>query len=141
MDKPIPLVVLPHGGPFKYRDKFDFDPDHQWLASCGYAALNVNFRLSSGFGKGFVNAGNGQWGGNAHLDVIDAVEACIAKGITEKGKLAIFGASYGGYEALASLTFSPGFYTCVVAICGPSNLKTILDSLPKFWEWPAGSSR
>lgn len=134
VDTPIPLVVMPHGGPFKVRDKFEFNPYHQWLASCGYAVLSVNFRLSSGFGKEFVNAGNGQWGGKAHLDVIDAVEACIAKGITQKEKLAIFGGSYGGYESLASLTFSPKYYTCCVSICGPSNLKTVLDNVPQFWE-------
>jgi dipeptidyl aminopeptidase/acylaminoacyl peptidase len=135
VEKPIPLVVVPHGGPFKVRDKFQFNRHHQWLASCGYAVLSVNFRLSSGFGKGFVNAGNGEWGGKAHLDVIDAVEACIAKGITERGRLAMFGGSYGGYETLASLTFTPEYFTCCVAICGPSNLKTVLDNVPKFWEF------
>ncbi|MCK4934058.1 MAG: S9 family peptidase [Simkaniaceae bacterium] len=135
VDAPIPLVVVPHGGPFKVRDKFEFNPYHQWLASCGYAVLSVNFRLSSGLGKAFVNAGNGQWGGKAHLDVIDATEACIAIGLTEKGKLAIFGASYGGYESLAALTFTPDYFTCCVAICGPSNLKIVLGSVPEFWEF------
>lgn len=135
VDRAIPLVVVPHGGPFKVRDKFRFNPYHQWLASCGYAVLSVNFRLSSGFGKAFVNAGNGEWGGKAHLDVIDAVEVCIAKGMTERGKLAVFGISYGGYESLACLTFTPEYFTCCVAICGPSNLKTVLDNVPKFWEF------
>lgn len=135
VDASIPLVVIPHGGPFKVRDKFEFDPYHQWLASCGYAVLSVNFRLSSGFGKAFVNAGNGQWCGKVHLDVIDATEACIAKGITEKGKLAIFGGSYGGYESLVALTFTPDYFTCCVAICGASNLKTLLASFPEFWEF------
>lgn len=135
VEKPIPLVVVPHGGPFKVRDKFQFNPYHQWLASCGYAVLSVNFRLSSGFGKAFVNAGNGEWGGKAHLDVIDAVEACIEKGITQRDKLAIFGGSYGGYEALAGLTFSPDYFTCCIALCAPSHLKTILDNVPKFWEF------
>ncbi|MCH9633474.1 MAG: Dipeptidyl aminopeptidase BIII [Chlamydiae bacterium] len=137
VDKPIPLVVVPHGGPFKVRDKFEFNSYHQWLASCGYAVLSVNFRLSSGFGKAFVNAGNGQWGGKAHTDVIDAIEACITRGLTETGKLAIFGGSYGGYESLAALTFTPDYFTCCVAICGPSNLKTVLGSVPKFWEFTA----
>lgn len=105
------------------------------LASCGYAVLSVNFRLSSGFGKEFVNAGNGEWGGKAHLDVIDAVEACIAKGIANRKRLAVFGGSYGGYESLASLTFTPDYFTCCVAICGPSNLKTVLDHVPQFWEF------
>lgn len=135
VEKPVPLVVVPHSGPFKVRDRFQFNRYHQWLASCGYAVLSVNFRLSSGLGKAFVNAGNGEWGGKAHLDVIDAVEACIAKGITEKGRLAVFGGSYGGYESLASLTFTPEYFTCCVAICGPSNLKTVLDNVPKFWEF------
>lgn len=135
VDKAIPLVVVPHGGPFKVRDKFRFNSHHQWLASCGYAVLSVNFRLSSGFGKAFVNAGNGEWGGKAHLDVIDAIEACIAQGITEKGKLAVLGGSYGGYESLACLTLTPEYFTCCVAICGPSNLKTVLDNVPKFWEF------
>jgi dipeptidyl aminopeptidase/acylaminoacyl peptidase len=134
VEKPIPLVVVPHGGPFKVRDKFQFNRYHQWLASCGYAVLSVNFRLSSGFGKAFVNAGNGEWGGKAHFDVIDALEVCIDKGITERGRLAVFGGSYGGYESLASLTFTPEYFTCCVAICGPSNLKTVLDNVPKFWE-------
>ncbi len=135
VDAPIPLVVMPHGGPFKVRDKYEFNPYHQWMAGCGYAVLNVNFRLSSGFGKGFVNAGNGEWGGKAHLDVIDAVDYCIAKGITSRGQLAIFGGSYGGYESLAALTFTPDYFTCCVAICGPSNLKTVLDNVPQFWEF------
>jgi dipeptidyl aminopeptidase/acylaminoacyl peptidase len=135
VNAPLPLVVVPHGGPFKVRDRFEFNPYHQWLASCGYAVLSVNFRLSSGFGKAFVNAGNGQWGGKAHLDVIDAVDACVAKGIADRTKLAVFGGSYGGYESLASLTFSPEYFTCCVAVCGPSNLKTVLDNVPKFWEF------
>lgn len=136
VDTPIPLVVVPHGGPFKGRDRFEFSALHQWLASCGYAVLSVNFRLSSGFGKEFVNDGNGQWGGKAHLDVIDAVEACIAKGLTQRGKLGILGASYGGYESLASLTLTPDYFTCCVSICGPSRLKTVLDHVPQFWEFP-----
>ncbi len=135
VDKPIPLIVMPHGGPFKVRDTFAFNPYHQWLASCGYAVLSVNFRLSAGFGKQFVSAGNGEWGGKAHFDVIDAVESCIAKGITQRGQLGILGGSYGGYESLASLTFSPQYYTCCVSICGPSNLKTVLDNVPLFWEF------
>jgi len=137
VDSPIPLVVVPHGGPFKVRDKFECNPYHQWLSSLGYAVLSVNFRLSSGFGKEFVTAGNGEWGGKAHLDVIDAVETCIGMGITERGKLAILGGSYGGYETLASLTFTPDYFTCCVSICGPSSLKTFLDLCPQFWEFTA----
>jgi len=135
VEKPLPLVVVPHGGPFKVRDKFEFASFHQWLASCGYAVLSVNFRLSSGFGKAFVNAGNGQWGGKAHLDLIDGVEECIKRGITEKGKVGIFGASYGGYASLAALTFTPDYFSCCVSICGPSNLKTVVNNVPQFWEF------
>ncbi len=139
LDSPLPLVVTPHGGPFKARNRFVFDADHQWLASCGYIALSVNFRLSAGFGKEFVNAGNGEWGKKAHLDVIDAVEACIEQGLTDRGKLAIFGGSYGGYETLAALAFTPDYFTCGVAICAPSNLKSVLNSVPEFWEWTESS--
>lgn len=134
-EKPLPLVAVPHGGPFKVRDRYEFYPFHQWLSGCGYAVLSVNFRLSTGFGKSFVNAGNGEWGGKAHLDVIDAADACIAKGITEKGKMAILGGSYGGFESLAALTFTPDYFTCSVAVCGPSNLKTVLAGVPQFWEF------
>lgn len=132
--QPLPLVVVPHGGPFKVRDKFEFNPYHQWLASAGYAVLSVNFRLSSGFGKAFVSAGNGEWGGKAHLDIIDAVHACIDQGITKEGQVAILGGSYGGFEALTALTQTPNFFVCCIAICAPSNLRTVLTSIPEFWE-------
>ncbi len=134
--KPLPLVVVPHGGPFKVRDIYEYSPDHQWLSNRGYAVLSVNFRLSSGFGKDFVNAGNGQWGKKAHQDVLDAVKWCIDSKIADKDKVAVFGGSYGGYEALASLTFSPDVFACAVAICGPSNLKTVLNRVPFYWEFP-----
>ena len=133
--KPIDLIVFPHGGPFKVRDYYSFDPYCQWLSSCGYAVLHVNFRLSSGLGKTLVNAGNGQWGKKAHLDVIDAVEACIEQKLTEAGKVAIFGGSYGGYETLAACAFSPDFFKCAISFCGPSNLQTVLSKVPNYWEW------
>lgn len=135
LDEPIPLVVFPHGGPYKVRDRYEFNPYHQWLSSQGYAVLSVNFRLSSGFGKKFVNAGSKRWGKEPHLDIIDVVNACIEKGLTEKGKIALVGGSYGGYEALASLAFTPDFFNCSVSICGPSHLQTVLDGFPNFWEW------
>ena len=134
---PLPLVVIPHGGPFHIRDFYEYSPYHQWLASRGYAVLSVNFRLSSGFGKDFVNAGNGQWGKKAHEDILDAVSWCINSKIAEPGKIAVFGGSYGGYEALASLTFSPDEFACAISVCGPSNLKTVLDSVPFYWEFPS----
>jgi len=135
VSKPIPLVVFPHGGPFKVRDCYSFDPYCQWLSSCGYATLRVNFRLSSGFGKAFVNAGNGHWGKKAHHDVLDAVLACVHEKITTQDSVAIFGGSYGGYEALAACAFSPDFFKCAIAFCGPSNLQTVLSKVPSYWEW------
>lgn len=134
-DQPLPMVVIPHGGPFKVRDYLQHSPFHQWLASRGYAVLSVNFRSSCGFGKAFANAGNGQWGKKSHLDVIDAVNWCIKQKIALPEKIAIFGKSYGGFEALASLVFSPETFTCAVAICGPSSLMTVLKNVPLFWEF------
>lgn len=139
VDEPIAFIAVPHGGPFKVRDRYEFDPFHQWLASLGYGVMNVNFRLSSGLGKKHVNAGNGQWGKKANQDVIDAMKHCIEKGLADPSKLGIFGASYGGFEALAGITFTPDFFNCSVAICGPSNLKTVLDGVPQFWEFTAKS--
>ena len=106
-DTPLPLVVLPHGGPFMRRDVYEYDPYHQWLANRGYAVLSVNFRLSTGFGKSFITAGNGQWGKKAHQDILDAVQWCVDAGIAQKEKTAILGSSYGGYEALAAVAFTP----------------------------------
>lgn len=134
---PVPLVVVPHGGPFKARDMYAFNPTHQWLANRGYGALSVNFRLSSGFGKAFVNGGNGEWGGKAHEDIVDAIQWCIDKKITKKGRIAIYGRSYGGYEALSALTFTPDLFACSITVCGPSNLKTILEKMAPFWEIPS----
>jgi dipeptidyl aminopeptidase/acylaminoacyl peptidase len=131
---PLPLVVIPHGGPFKGRDTYTYSPFHQWLANRGYAVLSVNFRLSSGFGKEFVTAGNREWGGKAHQDILDAVDWCVQAGLADKERLSILGSSYGGYEALASLTFSPDVFSCAISACGPSNLKTVLNSIPFYWE-------
>lgn len=133
-DKPLPLVIIPHGGPFMVRDVYGYSPHHQWLASRGYAVLSLNFRLSSGLGKDLVNAGNGQWGGRAHDDIVDAARWCVQEGIAEKGKVAIWGGSYGGYEALAALAFSPKEFACCVAACGPSHLRTILKKIGHYWE-------
>ena len=137
--KPLPLVLIPHGGPFQVRDTLCFNPYHQWLASRGYGVLSVNFRLSSGFGKAFVNAGNGEWGGKAQEDLIDAANWCIANNIAVKDKIAIFGGSYGGYAALAGLTFYPDYFACSVAVCAPSNLKTVMQKVPLYWESSASA--
>lgn len=131
---PVPLILFPHGGPFQARDNFGFNVYHQWLASRGYAVLSVNFRLSSGFGKSFVTAGNGEWGGKAQNDLIDAANWCIKEKIADPKKVAIFGGSYGGYAALAGLTFTPDYFATAVAACAPSNLKTVIQKVPLYWE-------
>ncbi|MCU0947350.1 MAG: S9 family peptidase [Porphyrobacter sp.] len=130
--KPVPLVLLVHGGPWA-RDGYGFDREHQLLANRGYAVLAVNYRASTGFGKNFLNAGNKQWGLAMHDDLIDAVNWAIAKGITSPDKVAIMGGSYGGYATLAGLTFTPDTFACGVDIVGPSNLETLLETIPPYW--------
>ena len=130
---PVPLVLNVHGGPWA-RDSFGFDPEHQWLANRGYAVLAINYRGSTGFGKVFVNAGDREWGGKMHDDLIDAIEWAVRENITTPDKIAIYGGSYGGYATLAALTFTPTRFACGVDIVGPSNLKTLLESIPPYWK-------
>ncbi|ODT01228.1 MAG: peptidase S9 [Erythrobacter sp. SCN 62-14] len=129
---PVPLVLLVHGGPWA-RDGYGFNSLHQLLANRGYGVLAVNFRGSTGFGKDFLNAGNKQWGLAMHDDLIDAVDWAIAKGITAPDSVAIMGGSYGGYATLAGLTFTPDKFACGVDIVGPSNLETLLGTIPPYW--------
>jgi dipeptidyl aminopeptidase/acylaminoacyl peptidase len=129
---PVPMVLLVHGGPWG-RDGYGFNRMHQLLANRGYAVLSVNFRGSTGFGKAFVNAGNLEWGAKMHDDLIDAVEWAAAQGIAQKDKVAIMGGSYGGYATLAGLTFTPEVFACGVDIVGPSNLETLLETIPPYW--------
>jgi dipeptidyl aminopeptidase/acylaminoacyl peptidase len=131
-DKPVPMVLLVHGGPWA-RDAYGFNPNHQMLANRGYAVLSVNFRGSTGFGKDFTNAGNLQWGLKMHDDLIDAVNWAVIEGIAQKDKVAIMGGSYGGYATLAGLTFTPDTFACGVDIVGPSNLETLLKTIPPYW--------
>jgi len=131
-DKPLPMVLLVHGGPWG-RDAWGYHPIHQWLANRGYAVLSVNFRGSAGFGKDFINAGNLQWGAKMHDDLIDAVNWAIDQGLADKEKIAIMGGSYGGYATLVGLTFTPDVFACGVDIVGPSNLKTLLETIPPDW--------
>jgi dipeptidyl aminopeptidase/acylaminoacyl peptidase len=128
-----PLVLLVHGGPWG-RDEFGFNPLAQWLTNRGYSVLQVNFRASTGFGKAFVNAGNKEWAGAMHNDLIDAKEWAIEQGITSNDQVAIMGGSYGGYATLTGLTVTPEAFQCGVDIVGPSNLTTLLDSIPPYWE-------
>ncbi len=129
---PVPLVLLVHGGPWG-RDIWGYDPQHQWLSNRGYAVLSVNFRGSTGFGKEFTNAGNGEWAGKMHDDLIDAVNWAIREKITQRDQVAIMGGSYGGYATLVGLTFTPETFACGVDIVGPSNLVTLLQNVPPYW--------
>jgi dipeptidyl aminopeptidase/acylaminoacyl peptidase len=132
-ETPVPLVVNVHGGPWA-RDGYGFDNEHQWLANRGYAVLAVNYRGSTGFGKSFTNAGNKQWAGTMHDDLLDAVDWAVKQKITTKDKVAIYGGSYGGYATLVGLTFTPDTFACGVDIVGPSNLETLLASIPPYWK-------
>jgi dipeptidyl aminopeptidase/acylaminoacyl peptidase len=123
---PVPLVVLPHGGPWS-RDDADFDWLVQFIATRGYAVLQPQFRGSTGFGAAFEKAGYRQWGGLMQDDVTDGVQAMIAQGIADPHHIAIVGASYGGYAALAGAAFTPTIYSCAVSVNGVSNLRTFVD--------------
>ena len=131
-EAPVPMVLLVHGGPWA-RDGYGFNAAHQLLANRGYAVLSVNFRGSTGFGKGFLNAANKQWGLKMHDDLIDAVNWAVDQGIAQADKIAIMGGSYGGYATLAGLTFTPEVFACGVDIVGPSNLETLLSTIPPYW--------
>ncbi|MEN8236551.1 MAG: S9 family peptidase [Pseudomonadota bacterium] len=129
---PVPMVLLVHGGP-TVRDTWGYNAQHQWLANRGYAVLSVNYRGSTGFGKDFIVAGYGEWAGKAHDDLVDAANWAVAEGIAEPQKVAIMGGSYGGYATLVGLTMTPEVFACGVDIVGPSNLQTLLESVPAYW--------
>ena len=130
---PLPMVLNVHGGPWG-RDDWGYDPIHQHLANRGYAVLSVNFRGSSGLGKGFMNAANLEWGGKMQDDLVDAVEWAVAEGIADPERVAILGASYGGYAVLAGLTMTPDVFSCGVDLVGPSNLITMVETIPPYWK-------
>ena len=131
-DKPGPMVLLVHGGPWA-RDGYGFDREVQWLANRGYAVLQVNYRGSTGIGKSFVNASEGQWSKAMHDDLIDGVEWAVKNGVTTKDNVAIMGGSYGGYATLVGMTFTPDAFKCGVDIVGPSNLVTLFKTFPSYW--------
>ena len=131
--KKLPMVLYVHGGPWA-RDNWGYNPTAQWFANRGYASLQVNYRGSSGYGKNFLNAGDKQWGLKMHDDLIDAVDWAIAQGYADPKKVAIFGGSYGGYAALAGVTFTPEKFACAVDIVGPSNIRTLLSTIPPYWK-------
>jgi len=124
--KNLPLVVLPHGGP-EAHDDLGFDWQAQTFASRGYVVLQPNYRGSDGYGQPFVNAGHGEWGRKMQTDLSDGVRFLAAQGLIDPKRVAIFGASYGGYAALAGATLDTGVYNCAVSIAGPSDLKSIVD--------------
>lgn len=128
----VPMVLFVHGGPWA-RDSYGYNGYAQWLANRGYATLAVNFRGSTGFGKEFTNAGNGEWAGKMHDDLLDAVKWAVDEGVTTADEVAIMGGSYGGYATLAGLTFTPDAFKCGVDIVGPSNLNTLLSTVPPYW--------
>jgi dipeptidyl aminopeptidase/acylaminoacyl peptidase len=131
-DHALPMVLVVHGGPWG-RDTWGFNRLHQWLANRGYAVLSVNFRGSTGFGKQFINAGNGEWSGKMHDDLIDTVTWAQQNGIADPRKTAIFGGSYGGYSTLVGMTFTPDTFACGVDEFGPSNLVTLGNAIPPYW--------
>ena len=130
--KDLPMVVFPHGGPWG-RDLWGYDPYAQWLANRGYAVLQPNFRASTGYGKEYLNAGDRQWAGAMHTDLLDAKDWAVKEGIADPAKVCMMGGSYGGYATLAAATFSPDAFACGVDIVGPSNLNTLLKTIPPYW--------
>ena len=131
-NQPLPMVLDVHGGPWA-RDGWGLNGYHQWLANRGYAVLSVNYRGSTGFGKEFINAANGEWSGKMHDDLLDAVKWAVDNKIAEKDKVAIMGGSYGGYATLVGLTYTPDVFACGVDIVGPSSLVTLLQNVPDYW--------
>lgn len=128
----LPLVLDVHGGPWA-RDGWGYAPEAQWFANRGYACLQVNYRGSTGYGKQFLNAGDREWAGKMHDDLIDGVKWAIERGIADAHRVAIYGGSYGGYAALVGATFTPDVFCCAVDIVGPSNLVTLIKTIPPYW--------
>lgn len=131
--KNLPLIVNPHGGPWA-RDMWGFNPEVQLLANRGYAVLQVNFRSSTGYGKEFLQAGNKQWGLKIQDDITDGVQWAIDQGIADPERIGIYGASFGGYATLAGITYTPDLYAAAVDYVGVSNIFTLLNTIPPYWE-------
>ena len=129
----LPAVLYVHGGPWA-RDTWGYDPTAQWLANRGYLCVQVNYRGSTGYGKAFLNAGDREWGRRMHEDLIDAVEHIVSAGFADRSRVGIYGGSYGGYAALVGATFTPDVFRCAVDVVGPSNLRTLLETIPPYWK-------
>ena len=130
--KNLPMVLNVHGGPWG-RDSWGLDPEGQWLANRGYAVLQVNFRGSTGYGKKFLNAGDREWAGKMHDDLIDAKRWAVSEGYADPKKICIYGGSYGGFATLVGVTFTPEEFSCGVDIVGPSSIVTLIKSIPPYW--------
>ena len=128
----LPAVLDVHGGP-QVRDTWGWNPEAQWFANRGYICIQVNYRGSTGYGKAFVNAGDREWGAKMHDDLIDAVGHVVDQGWADRDRIAIYGGSYGGYAALVGAAFTPDVFRCAVDIVGPSNLQTLLETIPPYW--------
>ncbi len=128
----LPTVLKVHGGPWA-RDAWGFEPEAQWLANRGYLCVQVNYRGSTGYGKSFLNAGDREWGAKMHDDLVDAVGWVVKRGHADEERIGIYGASYGGYAALVGASFTPDLFRCAVDVVGPSNLKTLIESIPPYW--------
>lgn len=129
---PLPLVINVHGGPWA-RDRWGYDPEAQLYANRGYATVSVNFRGSTGFGKRFVNAGDHEWAGRMHDDLLDVADHLVRTGVADADRTAVVGGSYGGYAALVAVSFTPERFAAAVSMVGPSDLRTLLASIPPYW--------
>ena len=129
----LPIIVNPHGGPW-VRDYWGFNSEIQYLANKGYGVFQMNYRGSTGYGRDFWEKSFKQWGKNMQNDITDGVNWLIDEGVADPDKIAIYGASYGGYATLAGLTFTPDIYACGVDYVGVSSLFTFMESMPPYWE-------
>jgi dipeptidyl aminopeptidase/acylaminoacyl peptidase len=128
----LPLVLVPHGGPWA-RDEWGMDPVGQMLANRGYAVLQVNFRAST-VNESYMNAANDRIGTLTDDDLTDAVQWAVKQGIADPKRIAIMGGSFGGYSTLRGLTLHPELYACGVDVVGPSDLATLMNSIPDYWK-------
>lgn len=131
--KNLPVIINPHGGPWA-RDSWGFNPEIQFLANRGYAVLQMNFRGSVGYGRKFWEASFKQWGRTMQQDITDGVEWLVKEGIADPKRVAIYGASYGGYATLAGATLTPDLYACAVDYVGVSNMFTFMKTIPPYWK-------
>lgn len=136
--KNLPVIINVHGGPW-WRDTWGFNPEAQWMANRGYICFQINYRGSTGYGKSFLNAGDREWGGKMHDDLLDGIDWLNETGFADPDKIAIYGGSYGGYAALVGATFTPDVFKCAVDIVGPSSIITLIKTIPPYWETMIGN--